>query len=267
MLKNTLFFLLFALCSTSLSAQSFQTGPVFDLNFGLGLPTGEFSESTNDVGFGLNLGLYFPISRRVPALKVGPDFSFLWTAWDTERINERIEVTLNGQVIDVIDLPLRIETTNTIIGGNAVFRANAPISPYVEPYVQGLIGFRRFATTVRVYDESTEGFFDTDENGEITRSTPLQDWVFSYGAGAGLQIKLNRQIFLHLGANYLLGGEAEYYTKEDVKNFRFNFVGNTTNFDPNNLDKNDIQLDARPSRSRTNMVQANIGVTVLIDDF
>ncbi|HNL40340.1 MAG TPA: hypothetical protein PKH43_14415, partial [Saprospiraceae bacterium] len=59
---------------------------------------------------------------------------------------------------------------------------------------------------------------------------------------------------------------AEYYTKEDVKNFRFNFVGNTTNFDPNNLNKNDLQLDARPSRSKTNMVQANIGVTVLIDE-
>ncbi|HNL39646.1 MAG TPA: hypothetical protein PKH43_10940 [Saprospiraceae bacterium] len=152
MLKHLLFLLLFALCGTGLGAQSFQNGPVLDLNLGLGFPTGEYSESTNDVGFGLNLGLFFPVSRRVPALKVGPDFSFLWTAWDTERINERIEVSLNGQVIDVIDLPLRIETTNTIIGGNAVFRANAPISPYVEPYVQGLIGFRRFATTVRIYD-------------------------------------------------------------------------------------------------------------------
>ena len=34
-----------------------------------------------------------------------------------------------------------LKTPLTIIGGNAVFRANAPISPYVEPYVQGLIGF------------------------------------------------------------------------------------------------------------------------------
>ncbi|MCC7504243.1 MAG: hypothetical protein IT259_03030 [Saprospiraceae bacterium] len=267
MLKNT--FLALILCLTGFGAtaqvNTFQNGPVLDFNLALGFPAGEYSDATNDFGLGLNAALLFPVSKKVPILKAGVDFTALWTAWDTERIREQIEVTLNGQVIDIIDLPMRVQTTNTILGGGAVLRVNAPVSSRIEPYVQGLVGFRRFATTIRVYDESDEGFFDTDENGLITTSTPLQDWIFSYGAGAGFQIKLNRQVFLHLGANYLLGGEADYYTKEDVKNFQFNFAGSGS-ATPGGLDPDDLDLDSRPSRSRTNMIQANIGVTVLIDD-
>lgn len=260
-------FLLLPLCGLlafSANAQNtFQPDPVLDINLALGFPVAEYSE-TGDFGIGFDVGLYFPIAKKVPSLKVGPQFMMLFTGQNTERINERIEVTLNGQVIDVIDLPLRIVTNNTIIGGGAVFRANAPVSGAVEPYVQGLIGFRRIATTVRVYDESDEGFFDTDEDGEITHSTPLQDWVFSYGAGAGMQIKLGSNVFLHLGANYLFGGEAEYYTRDDIKRFEFRFSGN--NFDPGDVNGDDFELDSEPSRSRVPMIQGNVGVTILLND-
>ncbi len=265
-MKQLLLLLAFFLAvQTARSQNSMQPDPIFDLNVALGFPVAEYQES-GDFGIGFDLGLYFPISKRVPSLKVGPQFMMLFTGSNTERINEQIEVTLNGQIIDVINLPLRIETNNTTIGGGAVFRANAPVSKYVEPYVQGLIGFRRFATTIRIYDESDEGFFHPDEDGEITHSTPLQDWVFSYGAGAGLQIRLTDNVFLNMSANYLFGGEADYYTKRDIKNFQFNFVGNTTNFDPDNLNSDDLELDARPSRSKTPMIQGNIGVTVLLND-
>lgn len=265
-MKQTFVLLAILLAAQTVRSQNtFQNAPVLDVNLGLGFPLDEYNES-GDFGIGFDIGLYFPVSKRVPSLKVGPDFMMLFTGSNTQRLNERIDVTLNGQVIDVINLPLRFETTNTIIGGHAVLRANAPISGSIEPYVQGLIGFRRFATTIRIYDESNENFFDTDENGEITHSTPLEDWVFSYGAGAGMQIKLNHNVFLHLGANYLFGGEAEYYTKADIKNFEFRFTGNSGNVDPNNLNRDDFQFDAQPSRSRTPMIQGNIGVTILLDD-
>lgn len=255
--------ILFLLAVSGNAQSTFQPDPVLDINVALGFPVAEYSE-TGDFGIGFDVGLYFPIARKVPSLKVGPQFMMLFTGHETERINERIEVTLNGQVIDVIDLPMRIVTNNTIIGGGAVLRANVPVSGYVEPYVQGLIGFRRIATTVRVYDESDEGFFDTDEDGEITHSTPLQDWVFSYGAGVGMQIKLGSNVFLHLGANYLFGGEAEYYTRDDIKHFQFRFVGN--NFNPNDVNGDDFELDAAPSRSKVPMIQGNVGVTILLND-
>lgn len=267
-MKRFFAFALFVSLTAAASAQrySFQPYPVLDINFAMGFPTGEFGAATNDVGFGIDMGVYFPVAKQANWIKVGPQFMFLGTGSNTQYETQTLEISLGGQVIDVIQLPMRIVTSNSVIGGHAVVRANAPTGTYVEPYMQGLIGFRRLATTVRIYDESNEGFFDPDEDGEITNSTPLEDWVFSYGVGGGAQIKLNKSIFLNLGVNFLLGGEAEYYTKEDIRNFDISFVGDGNTYNPSNpnLDSDDIQLSAEPTRSKTPIIQSNIGVTILI---
>jgi len=264
MRTHTTLLLLLGMLNGAWAQSSFQAYPILDINFAMGFPVGEFGKTTNDAGFGADFGVYFPVSKRANWIKVGPQFMVLGTGSNTQRETQQIEISLGGQVIDVIELPLRIVTSNSLIGGHAVLRANAPINnPYFEPYLQGMIGFRRLATTVRIYDESDEGYFDPNEDGEISNTTPIEDWVFSYGGGGGVQIRLGKFIFLNLGALFLLGGEAEYYTKEDIRNFQFNFVGN--NYTPSNpnLNVDDFDLDATPSKSKTPMVQGNVGITIL----
>jgi hypothetical protein len=264
MRTHTTLLLLLGMLNGVWAQSSFQTYPILDINFAMGFPVGDFGKTTNDAGFGADFGVYFPVSKRANWIKVGPQFMVLGTGSSTQRETQQIEISLGGQVIDVIELPLRIVTSNTLIGGHAVLRANAPINnPYLEPYLQGMIGFRRLATTVRIFDESDEGYFDPNEDGEISNSTPIEDWVFSYGGGGGVQIRLNKFIFLNLSALFLLGGEAEYYTKEDIKNFQFNFVGNNYTSGSPDLDPDDFKLDAIPSKSKTPIVQGNVGITIL----
>lgn len=267
-MKKHFTFLLFLSIIATASAQrsSFQQYPVLDLNFAMGFPVGEFAEATNDAGFGVDLGLYFPVSQQANWFKVGAQFMGLITGSNTQRKTENLEVSIGGQVIDVIELPLRIVTSNSLIGGHGVVRTHLPTGVNLEPYAQGLIGFRRLATTVRIYDESDEGFFNPDDDEDlITKSTPLESWVFSYGFGGGVQIKLGRTIFLNLGANFLFGGEAEYYTKKDIDQFAIDFVGNNYNPSNPNLDPEDIQLNIEPTRSKTSIIQGNVGITLMFE--
>jgi hypothetical protein len=256
----------FFILGTDLTAQEYDyTGPSLDLNFALGLPFGDFAESTNDVGLGLDAGIYFPVSKKASWLKLGPQFMILATGSDSEFIQEEIEISVGGQVIDVLELPMRIQTTNTIIGGHLVARMElAPPGGIFKPYIQGMLGFRRFATSVVVYDESDEDYFEDEEDNVISRTTPLEDWVFSYGAGAGFQFRVARGVFVNMGTNLLVGGQADYYTSDDIEQFDFNFIGDGRNHSPADpkLEGRDIDITGQPSRSATTMLQFNLGVTL-----
>lgn len=242
---------------------SFQPDPVFELNFSTGFPIGELGNTAKDIGIGGDMGLYFPLSSRANWLKMGPQLMFLSTGSNTERQTQRIDVILGGQVINTIQVPMRIVSGNSILGGHMVFRAQAPLNGYIEPYLQGMAGFRRLATTIRIFDDSPNGFFNPDPNGLISSSTPLSSWIFSYGGGGGMQIRLSKYAFVNLGANLLLGGEAEYYTKDDIKNFQFVFNGGSYNPNNPNLNEDNIDLIGQPTKSKTAIVQANLGLTLM----
>lgn len=136
---------------------------------------------------------------------------------------------------------------------------------FLKPYVQGLIGTKRIATDISVYDESENGWFD-DDDGKITSSTALEDWVFSYGGGLGFHIKIGRKTFLNLGANYIIGGNADYYTTDDIKNFDITYSGDGSNYNPNdpNLDGDDINLNTEPTNSETSFLLLQIGLNFIL---
>ncbi|MCC6411878.1 MAG: hypothetical protein IT270_09470 [Saprospiraceae bacterium] len=268
---KTKLLLLLTVLGTSLSVQSqtvnqssFQPRPVIDLNFAMGFPTGTFAEATDDIGFGVDIGMYFPVSKQSNWIKPGGSFTFLGTGSSTQNQIQTLEITINGQVIDVIEIPMRIVTSNSIIGGHAVLRGQAPVSPWIEPYMQAMVGFRVFSTDLKIYDDSFEQYFDTEEDGIIYNDNLQNSWVFSFGGGAGVQIKLKGDFFLNLGANFLYGTEAEYYTKEDIRNFDYTFTGNA--YSPGNPDINrdDLTVTGATTRSKTSSIQTNIGVTMMI---
>lgn len=264
-MKQIYLLLSFAFFVSSIQAQEMSpTRPRMELNFAMGFPTGDYAESSHDIGFGGDLGFYFPINKNTPWFQIGPQFMFLATGKNNQDISQRLEVKLGEQVIDVIDLDMRVQTLNSIAGGHLVFRGEIGSSENsFIPYIQGMLGVRRVATDITIFDESDRSFFDEDDD-VINSSTALEDWIFSYGGGAGFHIRLGTGIFMNIGAYYLFGGEAEYYTDDDIDNFELNFVG--SNYNPQNpkLDGDDIELNSDPTNSTTNLVQLNIGFNFVI---
>jgi hypothetical protein len=263
-------FLAMTLLSLDLKAQeTMPYQPRFEINFAMGFPTAGYAESTHDIGIGLDAGFYFPI-KSLPWLQLGPQFFYLSTGRNEQIIDQQLEITLGDQVIDRIDIPMRVETANSIIGGHLVVRVEGGSTEGIlKPYLQGMVGVRRIATDISIYDESDRGWFtDDDDDDKITSSTALEDWVFSFGAGAGLCIRLGSRAFLNLGANYLVGGKADYYTDDDIDNFEINFSGDGSNYDPNDpmIDDDDININSDPTNSETSIIQINLGLSFIIGE-
>lgn len=177
------------------------------LSFGLGIPTGDFNESTNNLGYGGNvyIGAEFPNSP----VGVGIDFSVF--AFGRSTRNVPFSETVGGAVrVDVI-------TTNTIVQPHLVLRFQ-PREGMVRPYAEGLFGFKYLFTDTRVQDERRE-----DET--IASSRNFDDFTLSAGGAAGLHIRVAqgnpnqensfRAIYLKLGLQYMWGREAEYLDISD----------------------------------------------------
>jgi hypothetical protein len=178
------------------------------LSFGLGIPTGDFNENTNNLGYGGNvyIGAEFPNSP----VGVGLDFSVF--AFGRSTRNVPFSETVGGAVrVDVI-------TTNTIVQPHLVLRLQ-PRDGLVRPYAEGLFGFKYLFTDTRVQDERRE-----DET--IASSRNFDDFALSAGGAAGVHIRVAqgnpgsqqnsfRAIYVKLGLQYMWGREAEYLDISD----------------------------------------------------
>ncbi len=209
------------------------------LNFVVGLPSGAFRDQIQRSGFGGNLfaGAHF---GRTP-LVLGVDLGFLVYGRSVDT------VPFSGTVGPRVTV--EVVTTNSILEPHLVLRLQPQIGR-VQPYVDGLLGFKYLFTQTRVRDE------DRSDNEDIASSTNFQDLTWSGGAAAGIDVQVYRaapdedvrRVGLHLGAQYLVGGRAEYLAGGSLED---------TN-DNGQLD--DAELDIR--RSTTTLIQPQVGVTV-----
>ncbi len=193
-------------------------------------PQDELKDSLDDEGIGVDLYSGYHVPRS--ALVLGVELSFF---------NYGREYS-DGPFFPCCDDDLeRVETTNEILMGHLIFRLQ-PKRGAVRPYVQGMLGVKRFSTHTSFYEDDFDDPFD--------RYTNLKDSVFSYGLGSGLQITLKEgvgrrgpfgQIMLHLGGRYLLGAEAEYAIADSVE-----------------IDGTDVSFEV--TESRTDLFQLQLGV-------
>lgn len=153
---------------------------------------------------------------------------------------------------------MRVETFNTIIGGNLSLRVQAP-TQFVKPYAEGLIGFNYFGTNTSVYDESEEFYLSEADNPLITSSNQNSDWTYSFGGAAGMLIQINESIFIDVRAAYRLGGNAQYYVEDDIEDWELVF--NTIPTEPDDFEDDDLSISAIPKESKTDMIVGTIGLT------
>lgn len=208
------------------------------LKFLVGIPVGEFADNVDQAGFGGNV--YVGKIIGTSPFQVGLDVSFL--VYGRDRVSVPFSSTVGPAVaVDVV-------TTNSIIQPHAVVRLQPPTG-VLRPYVEGLIGFKYLFTETRVEDDRS--------NESIASSNNFNDFAWSGGLGAGLDIRVASsqpkkgrvtRYFINLGLQYLGGQEAEYLSEGRLEDID----GDGT------LSDDELPIE----RSRTNLIQPMVGLTV-----
>ena len=246
---------LLALCTANTSQAQIH----FGVNLSGGFPLNEFQEENPNTGFGVNANVFFPFAPGIPVY-IGFDFGF--QGMGTRNVQKGINVNI---LTTSIPINFDIATSNSMINGHAILKAKIPL-PLVQPYAEGLIGFKHFYTRTSIKDiTSTSSIINVAElrrNSELAGRTLQRSTALSYGFGGGFQIMFGGgQFGLNLGARYLLGGSASYYTKEDIQDFK---VTVTTN---NGATKKELGstvggTQITPRKSRTDMLLAHLGIVI-----
>jgi hypothetical protein len=221
-------------------------------SFGLGYPQEEFRDNVDNTGMGG--GLFAAVGFSDAPFAFGGSFEIM------EYGSEEREAPWSTTIPDVF---VNVRTTNDIIAAQFFARLQPP-SGFFQPYVEGFLGFNYLSTTTSVSDQG-------DDDEAIASTKHLSDIAFSYGAGAGVAVRVWRpskdpvheeegetaglaeddadddvgvesvQIFLDV--RYMRGGEAEYLKEGSIT-----------------VDDGRVHYDVL--HSRTDMVLFRIGVSV-----
>lgn len=267
MKKKILLLTFLGLFLVNISQAQFQFGG----GFLLGLPSGEFAENNSSVGAGVDLNFAAPFAPRVP---VYFGLNFGYNSLARRVINETLtaEIKIGNTVIDQLQMPLELTVSNNLIQLHPFLRFKAPL-PIVQPYVDVMGGFKYLFTRSKIVDNSNDRFFtrnNPDGDNVISASTSQQDFVLSYGGAVGFQIGKG-PIAVDLRAMYLLSGEAEYFTRDDLdaQNVSVSFTGGDAaaytaatgsggeGLGSDNLDFGEL---GQPSKSKTDMLFITLGV-------
>ncbi|MBN2206309.1 MAG: hypothetical protein JW742_02805 [Candidatus Aminicenantes bacterium] len=204
------------------------------LRFTPGFPLGEFGDTLDTTGLGMDLGFAY----RWPGTIVSTGASFGFLIMGSESRDEPLSATIP-------DLFVRVTTANSLLLGHLFVRLQ-PREGLLRPYAEGLAGFHYLFTTTSISE--------TGSWGGTLSSTNLDDWAFSYGLGGGVKLALLRVrsedssetktiLDLDLGARWLKGGRADYLKKGSVH-------------------REDGVVTYDVYNSRTDLLQAGIGLTV-----
>lgn len=209
------------------------------LNLTLAFPDGEFKEQLKRTGIGISMeGLILGPSAYSP-FGIGASFSFLNYGNETRRAPWSNTIP---------DVTVDVERTNNILHMHLLFRI-APQMEVVKPYVDLLFGGSYLFTDTKV--------ISSKKGEEVTSSTNFDDWAWNYGFGGGIMFKVYEnpnenmgKIFVDLKVRMLKGSTAEYLKEGDV-------IVNTSNG----------TVTYRTSRSKTDMITANLGVVAYFSSF
>lgn len=230
-------------------------GQMGSLAISLGFPQNEFQENTDAVGFGLDLSAAMPFQDGVP-IYFGLDLNYMIYGRNADHEDLFANVTSsNGTLLTTIEIPLKIVNTNSLFGTHAFIRAVAPFDN-VQPYAEGLIGFRYISTNTKILDRSPDRIYSSDDDDVIVRKTVLDDFIFSYGYGGGVMIQLNSVMSLDFRVDFFKGQRAEYFDGTDTEAWSVEFTG----ADPTNIQQGDLDFSTETRKSTTDMLVFKFGV-------
>lgn len=218
-------------CLVLLAAAPVLAGHEGSIHFQLASPVGEFADHVDDVALGLNMDWTYSGDGPL-ALGLGGDF------------------LIYGHNTVVMDLPLvedfEYVTDNNMASLFAIARLKAS-EGFFQPYVEARFGWSYIWTETKLEDED---WWDDDE---VARETNFDDFALIWGGGAGLRLMLHeadprdeesKDVMLDMRVIYRRGACADYLTEGAI------------------VVEADDSVHLEPSRSRTDLVQYMLGVTI-----
>lgn len=191
---------------------------VIEGDFQVAAPQGEYKESIDRVGFGVNLNAFYRFTNT--PFSTGLDFNFMNFGVDSreEPISSNIP-----------DLRVRVENSYNLFQLFAKAKIQPP-SGFLRPYAEGLIGFNYFFT------ETTISERNNSSSDPIASDTNFDDAALAWGGGAGVMIRIadnrnkapkinedgnemisSKTTYINLGVRYLSGNEAEYLKEGSIQ--------------------------------------------------
>ncbi|MBI5660809.1 MAG: hypothetical protein HZC46_01525 [Ignavibacterium album] len=202
------------------------------LNLTLAIPSGEFKEKVDNLGFGLSGHINFLSPKPISPFGIGLNLGYI--IYGSESRTEPLSYTIP-------DVYVNVDRTNNLLNFHLLFTVGVP-KGRIRPYIEGLFGGSYIYTTTSVISQGT--------GEEFASSTNFDDWAWSYGAGGGFAILLSgdpntdqNTIYLDLKGRYLFGSEAEYLKQGSVR-----------------IENGRVQYDI--SKSKTDLITVHAGVLI-----
>jgi hypothetical protein len=208
------------------------TGNFFGGSFTVARPQGEFRDNNVDNGLGGDLH-YIRALDPDGVLSLRVDAGLAIYGYDRFTVEDGY-----GYLTDA-------STSNNVAWIGVGPQIGVP-DGRLRPYVNGYAGYS-FLWTTTTFDDSNGYYYGDDYYDDDTSFTELDDWSFSYGAGAGVYIPVRRgasPVSIDLGVRYHNNGEAEYLREGDI------------------IENSDGSVSLFPSRSDTDLLTFHFGFSV-----
>ena len=208
----------------------------FGVNFTMGFPMNEFKQNVKRTGFGGSL--QFLLWNPTPVLPYTFGLNLGYINYGSESRMEPFSYTIPDVSVDV-------NRTNNIFNFHFLSQVIYPHGS-IRPYAEFLLGGSYIFTMTQINSNGSE---------EVSSSINFDDWAWSYGAGAGILIKLTSDslkvenlgaVFLDFKVRYLYGTEAQYLKEGSVT-----------------ISKGQAFYDV--SKSKTDLLTAQLGVIIYLD--
>jgi hypothetical protein len=169
---------------------------IMDFMLDIGVPQRAFSDRLNKTGVGFNFTMLFQLRLNKPGF-----LGFDLYGYHMDRERDIIIDFINGNSVE-----LERNFNNWIVGGDLVYRYFPPLNiPVIEPYFEGLIGYKWIFSTYETKDIIDDASLDF----QFYKSS----WSLSYGISLGAQIFLSDRYYLNIRATYLPGNSVSYYSR------------------------------------------------------
>jgi hypothetical protein len=174
------------------------------INGFIGLPSGEFKKTTDNVAFGLRGHIMYNFSRQVP-LYAGLELGYGSMGSTTQYFYDPY-----GGFYDEYS----VTAASNIFSVQFKLRFQQPKNVAIRPFAEGIIGWNDFFSTVNVERVTNYG---PNYNNSYGNSSDAK-WAMTYGGAAGLDIRLHKRgdLWLELKTAYMIGRKTTYLTDPHI---------------------------------------------------
>ena len=151
-------------------------------------PVNNFRQNLVTNGYGGGAFVLIKLPQRIPIY-----FGLELSGITYDRAFIRFLTELDGFLIEVEE-----ETAPRIFLGHLSFRIEPPVNHLLQPYFEGIVGFKNLYTRTKLKD------LEVAEDPILYNQLEEGDWAFSYGAAVGFRMPIAwDRIYLDFKCAYL----------------------------------------------------------------